>query len=53
MNYYSEKAIKRAVAIKQYRFLLKLATLAQEKELYSTAMEYRHEAKQLKERYAL
>jgi hypothetical protein len=52
-NKWTERAIKRAIAIKQYRFLLRLEKLAREKELYATAAEYREEAMNIKERYAL
>lgn len=52
-NSYYDRAVKRSIAIKQYRFLLRLEKMAREKGLYSAAAEYRFEAKNLKERYAL
>lgn len=50
---YHERAIRRAVAIRQYRFLCKIEGLARERRLYSAAAEYREEARRLKDRYAL
>lgn len=52
-NSYYDRAVKRSVAIKQYRFLLRLEKLAREKGLYSAAAEYRYEARNIKERWAL
>jgi hypothetical protein len=53
MENYHERAVRRAVAIRQYRFLCKLEKLAREKGLYLAASEYRTDAIKLKERYAL
>ena len=50
---YRERAIKRSIAVKQYRFLLKLEKLSREKLLYAAAAEYRSEAANLKEYWNL
>ena len=48
-----ERARKRMVAVRRYRFLLKLIREAEKKELWRYAMIYKAEAKKLREGYNL
>jgi len=49
----NERAIKRAIAVKQYRFLLKMIELAEEKKQWRLAIEWKREAEVLKEGWNL
>jgi capsule polysaccharide modification protein KpsS len=49
----NERAIKRAIAVKQYRFLLKMVELAEEKKQWRLAIEWKREAEVLKEGWNL
>ena len=48
IDFTDSRAVRRAIAIKQYRFLLKLAREAEEKRFYAVALEYRNEAASIK-----
>jgi hypothetical protein len=48
-----EYMIKRAIAVRQYRFLLKCIRTAQSKRFYALAAQYRIEAEQLRRTYNL